>query len=110
MFFHMEPQGILQPDDEMHLFALHFVYLPRINAALEEFVAQWNNHSIRTTGSFSPRQLYVNGILDVHNCNCSAVQNISDADQGNPMFGDDDSDELETESDNNVQVPQLDFL
>lgn len=37
------------------------------------------------------------------------MQNISDADQGDPMFGVDHSDELEIESDNNVQVPQLDF-
>ena len=37
------------------------------------------------------------------------MQNISDADQGDPMFGVDDSDELEIESDNNMQVPQLDF-
>lgn len=106
----MESEGILQPDDQMHLFAyLHFVYLPRINAAVEEFVVQWKNHSIRKTGGFSPRQLYVNGIIDVHDRNYSAVQNIYDPDQGNPMFGVDDSDELETESDNNVQVPQIDF-
>ena len=36
------------------------------------------------------------------------MQNISDADQGDPMFGVDDSDEREIESDNNVQLPQLD--
>ena len=105
LFFYMESEGILQPDNEMHLFALHFVFLPRINAA----VVQWNNHSIRKTGGFSSRQLYVNGIIDVHDRNYSAVQNIYDPDQGNAMFGVDDSDELEIESDNNVQVPQLDF-
>lgn len=43
LFFHMESEGILQPDNEMHLLALHFVYLPRIHAAVEEFVVQWNN-------------------------------------------------------------------
>ena len=55
----MESEGILPPDDQMHLFAynFHFVYLPRINAALEEFVVQWNNHSIRTTGGLFSRQL-----------------------------------------------------
>lgn len=37
------------------------------------------------------------------------MRNISDADQGNPMFGADDSDKLEIESDKNMQVPQLDF-
>lgn len=95
----MESEGILQPDNEMHLFALHFVYLPRIHAAVEEFVVQWNNHSTRKTGGFSPRQLYVNGIIDDHDRNYSAAQNIYDPDQGNPMFGVGDSDELEIESD-----------
>jgi len=110
LFFYMESEGILQRDNELHLFALHFVYLPRINAALDEFVAQWNNHSIRTTGGLSPRQLYVNGILDVHNSNYSAVENIYGPDQGNLMYGVDDGDEVEIASDNNVQVPQLEFL
>ena len=54
----MESDGILQPDNQMHLFAyLHFVYLPRINAALEEFVVQWNNLSIRITSGLFSRQL-----------------------------------------------------
>ena len=110
LFFYMESEGILQRDNELHLFALQFVYLPRINAALDEFVAQWNNHSIRTTGGLSPRQLYVNGILDVHNSNYSAVENIYGPDQGNLMYGVDDGDEVEIASDNNVQVPQLEFL
>lgn len=38
------------------------------------------------------------------------MENIYGADQGNPMYGVDDSNELEVNSDNNVQVPQLDFL
>ena len=46
LFFYMESEGLLLPDSEMHLFALHFVYLPIIDAALEEFVAHWNNHRI----------------------------------------------------------------
>ena len=109
LFYYMESEGLLLRDNEIHLFALHFVYLPRINAALEEFVAQWNNHSIRTTGGLSPRQLYINCILDVQNSNYSAVENIYGADQGNLMYGVDDGDELEINSDNNVQVPQLGF-
>lgn len=57
LFFSIESEGILPPDNEMHCFALHSVYLPRINAALGEFLAQWNNHSIWTLGGLSPRQL-----------------------------------------------------
>lgn len=40
LFFYIESEGLLLRDSEMHLFALHFVYLPRIDAALEEFVAR----------------------------------------------------------------------
>ena len=36
--------------DEVHLWALHYVYLPRINASLDEFKSQWNHHGLRTTG------------------------------------------------------------
>ena len=84
LFFYMESFNVMTKCTCLHCTLFIF----------EEFVVLWNNHSIRTTGGLSPRQLYINGILDVHNCNYSAVQNIYDADQGNPMFGVDDSDEL----------------
>ena len=31
LFYHMESCGILEPSNELHLFALHYVFLPRIN-------------------------------------------------------------------------------
>lgn len=109
LFFYLESEGLLERDNEGHLFALHFVYLPRINAALEEFVGQWNNHAIRTAGNLSPRQLYLNGFLEVHNSNYTAVENIYAADQSTYAYGVDDSDEVEIDSNNNVHVPQLEF-
>ena len=29
---------------DIHLYSLHYVFMPRINHALEEFVRQYNNH------------------------------------------------------------------
>lgn len=37
LFYYMESCGILNPLDDVHLFALHFIYLPRINKSLTEF-------------------------------------------------------------------------
>lgn len=46
-----------------HLFCLHFVFLPRINAALESFTESWNNHSISTEHGMTPNQLFIQGAL-----------------------------------------------
>lgn len=64
---------------------------------------------IRTCRGFSPRQLFISGILDAHNSTYSAVENIYSADNDNTAYGVDDSDEVEIETDNNVQVPPLEF-
>ena len=40
LFNEMEAMGILEPDNEVHIWVLHFVFLPRINRALEVFVQQ----------------------------------------------------------------------
>ena len=36
-FYAMEDSGILNTNCPLHMFALHLVYLPRINLALQEF-------------------------------------------------------------------------
>lgn len=63
LFYFMEQQGILDPLNEVHLFALHYVYLPGINRALKVFEEGWNDHGIRTADHHSPRQLFVRGCL-----------------------------------------------
>ncbi len=48
LFYFMEDRAILDPLNEYHMWALHYVFVPRINKALIEFDTGWNNHSIRT--------------------------------------------------------------
>ena len=62
----MEAIGVLDPDDETHLFCLHFVYIPRINNHLEQWTVAWINHSIRTADNLSPLQLWMEGILQAN--------------------------------------------
>ena len=66
LFYFMENNSILNPVDEEHLFSLQYIFLPRINRALEEFVSTWNHHGIRTEGGKNPHQIFTEGALRLH--------------------------------------------
>lgn len=57
-FMTMENNGTLDPDNEIHLFALHWIFLPQIQKHLESFRRGWNLHGIRTERNQSPLQLW----------------------------------------------------
>uniref|UniRef100_A0ABM0MHA4 Uncharacterized protein LOC102808228 n=1 Tax=Saccoglossus kowalevskii TaxID=10224 RepID=A0ABM0MHA4_SACKO len=76
LFYHMETQNNLDVDSEVDLFCLHFVFVPRINSALEEFTAAFNRHGLRTEGGWSPLQIWLNGMIDVNNQDQTAVQDV----------------------------------
>lgn len=46
IFNYLESFQLLDPLNEVHMNALDFVYLPRINRSLQEFVEQWNTHPL----------------------------------------------------------------
>ena len=48
IFNGLESSGFLNPDIEGHVYALHFIFIPRINRALREFTNQWNCHPVNT--------------------------------------------------------------
>ena len=75
MFFNLESEGKLNPGNEIDLYCLHFIYLPRINSALESFVESWNNHPISTERNMTPNQLFVRGALE-HNVTPQQPQNV----------------------------------
>ena len=53
----MEEAGILDKNNILHLFSLHYVFLPRINTALDAFVEAWNLHPVRTERNLKNEQL-----------------------------------------------------
>ncbi len=62
LFTYMEEELLLNIDNELHLFSLHYVYLTRINNALHQFKVAWNNHSLSTERNMSPIQLWISGL------------------------------------------------
>ena len=104
LFYFMEHHGILDHLNEHHLWALHYVFVPRINRALGEFVNSWNNHPIRTVGHKSPQQLFTAGALLLQHSQLIALDFFDnvDSDYGTDPDGPIPAEEEET----GVSVPQ----
>jgi hypothetical protein len=62
LFNHLEDCGVLELTNELHLFALHHVFVPRINAALSEFIDGWCSHGLSSAKNKTPKQLWIMGM------------------------------------------------
>ena len=64
LFYAMEDSGILNPNSEVDLFALHFVFLPELQQQLDIFKEGWNHHRMRTAHNRTPTQMWLLGLRD----------------------------------------------
>ena len=62
LFYFMEDKGILDPFNDLHIAALHHVFLPKINEKLELWRNAWSRHRVRTMKS-SPLCVWLAGQL-----------------------------------------------
>ena len=104
LFYHLEHSDLLNPIDTVQVFALHYIYLPRINQALQQFVEAWNNHGVRTEHGQTPNQIFTSGSLQLHNGGLTAldffdvVPEADGVDNVGVSFNDDDDDD-------GIQIP-----
>ena len=75
-FEQIERYELLDSSNDVHLFALDFVYKERINKSLQEFIALWNHHSLSTENNLSPLQLWSQGVLQQSSSCSPAVHGI----------------------------------
>ena len=73
----MEVSGMLDPCNEIDMYALHYVFLPRINKNLEEFSAAHSMAPISTEKNKSPVQLWIQGLTNVCNSEYSVAEELS---------------------------------
>ena len=62
LFYYLEEIGELCVNNENHIWALHYTFVPRINHALKSFADGWNSHPLSSEGNRSPEQLWILGI------------------------------------------------
>lgn len=103
LFYFLEEQSLFDPLDELALWALHYVYIPRINRSLTEFINSWNNHSIRTANHKTPQQLLTAGCLILQNSNIDALDINDHIDED---YGIDPDSDLLADSDYGVVIPE----
>lgn len=65
LFTHLEDCGVLDPLSTIDLFALHMIFIPRINRHIKVWSEGWNHHRMRTAGSLSPLQQFTEGLLRI---------------------------------------------
>ena len=62
IFYHMEDLGLLNIENETHLFSLHYIFMPRINMSLTKFKNGWNHHPLSSARFLTPIQLWISGL------------------------------------------------
>lgn len=76
LFSFMERQGILIADNDEHIYALHYVFIPRIKQGCENFRAYWNNHGIRTARFKTPNQMFISRALQMFGSTHTAIRDL----------------------------------
>ena len=62
LFYYLEDSGLLDPCSELHLFALHYVYKPRIQRSLDSFSEAYMHHPLSSCHNATPAQLFYAGL------------------------------------------------
>ena len=74
-FFHfLEDLLLLDPDDMLDIYALHFVFLPVIQNQLDTFREGWAHHPLRTERNRTPIQLWILGLNSLQSQNPESAE------------------------------------
>ena len=60
----MEEHELLDQANKVDIYALQFVFVPRIQKSLNEFKEGWNHHQLSTEQNKSPYQIWLLGMMD----------------------------------------------
>ncbi|KAL5505178.1 hypothetical protein EMCRGX_G006573 [Ephydatia muelleri] len=76
LFMYLESVHLLNPCNELDLFALHYVYTERINNHIAEWTDAWNRHPISSEGNKSPVQLWTMGMITLIGSGSTIAQEL----------------------------------
>ena len=80
IFRSLESDGLLDPLNEVDLYCLHLIFLPRINKCISGFVDSWNHHPLSTEGNRTPYQLFFEGMLQTSEQELGTTANVDTSD------------------------------
>ena len=62
LFYHLEEVNALDADNDVHIYCLHHVYIPRINNHLNHWKTAWIKHPMQTEQNMTPEKLWISGL------------------------------------------------
>jgi len=77
LFYSLEEQQLLNPLNETDMYCLHYIFIPRINKHLLDFIESWNHHPLSAEHNQTPYHLMLLGPIDnppqavTSSCPCS---------------------------------------
>lgn len=77
----MEESGLLDPDDEVDLYALHLVFKPMLQSACKRFQLNWNVHKHRSLHHKSPQWAFNKGLKIMKQVANECGQQLTELDQ-----------------------------
>eukprot|EP00112_Aurelia_sp_Birch-Aquarium-sp1_P023908 Seg732.10 transcript_id=Seg732.10/GoldUCD/mRNA.D3Y31 product="52 kDa repressor of the inhibitor of the protein kinase" protein_id=Seg732.10/GoldUCD/D3Y31 len=107
IFESMENENLLDPLNDINLYVLHYVFLPRINRSLDQFVEGWNHHPMRTANGRSPYNQWIEGAIRLRDQDYNGISGIFD-EQAIHNYGMDPDGPVPEENDYQVTVPATD--
>ena len=76
--FFFPPIGILNLDDLVQRYVLHYIFVPRINHVITSFKQGWNSHPLRSEKNWTPKQIWTNGMIDQRRRGILHIAEIND--------------------------------
>lgn len=73
-FRSLESLTLLDPDDLLDIYALHFAFLPIIQGQLDTFRDGWSHHPLRTERNRTPMQLWILGLNSMQSQNPESTE------------------------------------
>ena len=60
----MEDTEILNVNNNVHIFCLHFGFIPQIRLHLSNFASGWNHHGLSSEGRKTLLQMWIRGMFE----------------------------------------------
>lgn len=106
LFQYLEVNHLLDADNDVHIWCLHYVYLPMINKHLQTWKNAWVHHPLSTEKNKTPMQLWISG-LHFTQFGQRILQNAQDpvTQEEIDQYGIDWNGPVSTDRENFVEVP-----
>ena len=105
IFYFLEDSQLLDPLNEIHIFSLHYIYLPRINRALSEMKRDRAHHPISTANNRSPHQLWHYGMTRLIHIDPVSAEEVM-VNTWEEYGIDEEAPYPDVDADNNVVIPE----